>query len=657
MFVWGLRAVSPRLVAQTETQYDELGQIYQTEVDYVDPTSGAVGNALYTNYFHDSRGNVIAETDPNGPATLTTYDDLDRASTVYTVDANSISSYSAASDDDDYLVLSQMQYIYDGDGNTIETIESDRLPNASGDGALGTPSTGVYARVSYDASYYDASDRDIADVDVGTNGGSAWTMPGSPPTPSSTALVTFYSYDAAGNESEVVDPNSNATYTYYDALGRTIETYASNATSGGVAQETTYEYGPAGLAYQTSVVPDGTNQTTGYVYGTSFAAGDGVDSNDILAATENPDPTTGEPSSSYETTTTVDAQGRTLTMTDEDGTTHQYTYDMLGRVTMDQVTHFGSGVDEGVKTIFTGYDAQGNDFIITSYNASGSLVNAITNLYNGFGQLVQQYQAADPAGTPYILSVYYTYTDADSGNNSRLTSIVYPDGYTVNYNYSSGVDDTISRLSSISDFTGTLQSYTYMGVDTVVDLDDNQAGVALNYVNSMSTGDAGDEVVGLDRYGRVVSQNWQETSGDTTTTVAGDAYTYDNDGNVLTKDDLVTSALDQTFTYDGLNQITSFSESGGTVDTHTIASQSQAWTYDALGNMTEVTTDGTSQSLARSMRRTNIHLFRERARLGYDTDGNMTADQNGLHYVYNAWNELVDVYNSSSETSATLWSR
>jgi hypothetical protein len=37
-----------------------------------------------------------------------------------------------------------------------------------------------------------------------------------------------------------------------------------------------------------------------------------------------------------------------------------------------------------------------------------------------------------------------------------LTSIVYPDGYAVDYNYDSGTDSTVSRVSSISDSSGAL---------------------------------------------------------------------------------------------------------------------------------------------------------------------------------------------------------
>lgn len=141
------------------------------------------------------------------------------------------------------------------------------------------------------------------------------------------------------------------------------------------------------MVSQTSVVPGGTNQTTAWIYGVSFSSGDTIDSTDIVGAVEYPDPSTGDPSSSYETTTTVDAQGQTLTSTDENGTVHSYEYDPLGRVILDQVQSLGSGVDGTVMSIGTQYDAQGNPYLVTSYNGSGSIVNQVEDLYNGFGQL------------------------------------------------------------------------------------------------------------------------------------------------------------------------------------------------------------------------------------------------------------------------------
>src|SRR5258708_6437080 len=82
----------------------------------------------------------------------------------------------------------------------------------------------------------------------------------------------------------------------------------------------------------------------------------------------------------------------------------------------------------------------------------------------------------------------------DHGDNSRLTSMVYPDGYTVNYNYASGVDDAISRLTSLSDSTGTLESYTYLGVNNVIGRSHPQPG--LNLTDT------------LDQFGRIADHLW-----------------------------------------------------------------------------------------------------------------------------------------------------
>ena len=149
----------------------------------------------------------------------------------------------------------------------------------------------------------------------------------------------------------------------------------------------------------------------------------------------------------------------------------------MGRQIADTVTTLGSGVDGSIVEIATAYDGQGNDYLTTSYNSSSSVVNQVEDLFNGFGQLIEQYQSASGAvNTSTMPSVQYTYTDASGGNNSFLTGIVYPDGYTLTYNYASGVDSAVGRVTSISDSTGTLVTFTYQGLDTVVGTSD-QAGV------------------------------------------------------------------------------------------------------------------------------------------------------------------------------------
>jgi hypothetical protein len=95
---------------------------------------------------------------------------------------------------------------------------------------------------------------------------------------------------------------------------------------------------------------------------------------------------------------------------------------------------------------------------------------------------------------------------AGGANHSRLTSIIYPNGWTISYNYASGLDDSISRLPSISDSGITPESYSYLGLGTVVIRSHPQQGVNLTYLKQTgeSNGDAGDQYIDLDRFGRVV---------------------------------------------------------------------------------------------------------------------------------------------------------
>jgi hypothetical protein len=65
--------------------------------------------------------------------------------------------------------------------------------------------------------------------------------------------------------------------------------------------------------------------------------------------------------------------------------------------------------------------------------------------------------------------VQYAYdSGASSSNEVRLSTIPYPDGRVITYNYgtSGGINDRLNRVDSIQDTTSgttTLASYTYLG--------------------------------------------------------------------------------------------------------------------------------------------------------------------------------------------------
>jgi len=637
------------LRAYSTTEYDDQERVYQTNTYSVDPTKGAVSSgSLTTNYYYDHRGDQIAESDPGGLWTKDVYDGAGRLVTGYTTDGGSSTSWAEADGVTNDIVLEQTDTVYDGDGNAIETIDRQRFNDATGTGALGGPTstTAPQARDYYAGSYYDAADRLTATVDVGTNGGTPWVRPATVPSRSNTVLVTSETYNAAGWVQDTIDPRGIDDRTLYDALQRTTETiddYTDGTPTDTSNYTTAYTYdGDRNELTVTAVQPAGTpSQTTQYVYGVTTAGGSAIDSNDLLAAIRYPDPTTGLPSSSpgQQETYTYDALGEVTTDTDRNGTTHSYSYDVLGRHTSDTVTVLGAGVDGSVRRIDTAYDSQGNAYLLTSFadTAGTTLVNQVENVYNGLAQLTGQYQSHSgpvTAGTP---EVQYTYTDLASGqNNSRLTGTIYPNGRVVTYNYDAGLDNSISRLSSISDSTGVLEAYTYLGLDNIVVRAHPQTGVNLTYISPTgSTGDAGDMYTGLDRFGRVADQLWLDTN--TNSATDDFQYTYDPDSNVVTRNNTVKSAFDEQYTYDNNNQLKSF----------TRGTETKSWSYDALGNWTSVTTNGVTQTRTANAQNQYTSISGQTTP-AYDNDGNLTTDPDGNTYVYDAWNRLVAVKNGST---------
>ena len=651
------------LRAQTTTSYDELGRAYLSETYSVDPSSGNVGaNTLKSQSWFDARGLVVKTSAPGGVVQKSAFDGAGRLTTSYMTDGGGDSAYADAANVTGDIVLEQAEYAYDASGNALTVTSRQRFHDASGTGALGSPASGIGARVSYSGFYYDLADRQTATVDVGTNGASAWTRPGSVPSRSSTVLVNSVTFDAAGRVYEVTDAAGRVTRTTYDALGRTtktVENYVDGTVSDGDDKTTEFTYNAAGMTSLTARLTGGGVQTTEWVFGVTQGSGSAIDSNDVVGATRWPDPTSGAASSGQQETTTVNALGQTLTTTDRNGSTHTLSYDVLGRVVSDAVTTLGSGVDGGVRRIETAYDGQGNAYLVTSYNAAsgGSVVNQVQRTFNGLGQLVTEYQEHGGAvNTSTSPKVQYAWSEMASGaNHSRLTSVTYANGYVLTYNYASGLNSDISRLTSLSDANGTLESFDHLGLGTVVTRAHSQPGVDLTYVkrSGESNADAGDQYIGLDRFGRVADHRWVLTSNGTARERI--QYGYDAMGNRLYRDNLVNTAFGELYAYDGLNQLTSFDRgtlNGTKTGLTGAASATQTLDFDAVGNWESVTTNGTTQTRGHN-KQNEITSVSGATTPTFDANGNMTGDETGRQFVYDAWNRMVTVKNSGGTTLKT----
>jgi RHS repeat-associated protein len=239
----------------------------------------------------------------------------------------------------------------------------------------------------------------------------------------------------------------------------------------------------------------------------------------------------------------------------------------------------------------------------------------------------------------------YSFTTSGSMNHSRLTSITYPNGRVITFNYASGLNDNISRLTSITDGATTLESYEYLGTGTVVKRGHAQPGVDLTFIklSGESNGDAGDPYIGLDRFGRVVDQRWTTSGG---TTKDRFQYGHDRDSNRLYKENLVDSTKSELYGYDGLNQITSFDRGtlNGTKDGISGSpSRTQDWDFDGLGNWESVTTDGGSAQTRTHNKQNELTAASGQTSPTYDNNGNQTKDFADRRFKFDGWNRLVEV--------------
>src|SRR5262249_44623613 len=152
------------------------------------------------------RGQVLETSAPGGLVTKQSIDGAGRVTAVYLTDGSGGTSWAAASSVSADVVLQQTQTTYDASSNPILSATQQRFHDETATGALGDPNTVPKARVSYAGAWYDLANRLTDTADVGTNGGTAWTRPGSVPGRSDTVLVSSQTYNAGGWLDTTTDP-------------------------------------------------------------------------------------------------------------------------------------------------------------------------------------------------------------------------------------------------------------------------------------------------------------------------------------------------------------------------------------------------------------------------------------------------------------------
>jgi RHS repeat-associated protein len=301
------------------------------------------------------------------------------------------------------------------------------------------------------------------------------------------------------------------------------------------------------------------DQETVYTYGVSPDTDSELASNDLLRSVEYPAAGEGE-LVLYE----YNRQGQQIKMTDENATEHVYVYDDRGRLIDDQAA-VGGDIDNTIVQITRSYNVRGLLELVTSYNATtgGTVVNQIENEYNDFNQLASQWQ--NPAGevvkTGGDPSPRVQYAYANGGDNHvRRTSMTYPDGRVLEYDYGSGgsAADKLSRIAAlnIDDGAGAdpVAQYTYLGAGSVVTAHHPEP----DYTWNLATGSGATRYAGLDTFDRTLACLWQDGTPDDVVKLA---YEYDRVSNRINREDLVSKNLgtavyrDEAYTYDGLDRL------------------------------------------------------------------------------------------------------
>ena len=449
---------SDELRAETENLYDNLDQIYESNVYEVEQQDaqnrGTVGDYLPTDYWYDGDGNVIKTQTGAGPFTKIQYDGLGLPVVQYVgydLDETTADLYDEygnaqlALDGD--TIVQQNQTWFDQAGEAVATATYERLPDdTTTTGALSAADSYATAAVTW----YDGLGRTVATANYGRedvgSGVTHYFFDGStgalidtnadgipdvaeaaPPQPytaqnqSSMAGIDFQlqliEYDSAGQPYQTIDSLGRIDKTLYDAAGgivRTIQNFDGLA------------YGTTGSGFDNSgnVLETDTDKdiTVDYQYASgdrlvtmtaydAMGSGNGVQQEAtryLYGSTINASWQTGVV---YPDSTDVLSQDSTTnlwTITTDTGDHTSTTYDRLGRTT--------STTDErGVEHDYT-FDTAGRlsaDTVNLTGVRSGQNVDdsvlRIGTTYDDMGRVLAVTSYSDTAGTAAVNQVVDSY--------------------------------------------------------------------------------------------------------------------------------------------------------------------------------------------------------------------------------------------------------
>ncbi len=388
-----------------------------------------------------------------------------------------------------------------------------------------------------------------------------------------------------------------------DIFGRLVET--DEPSTGGI---TTYDYNLRG---DLTTVTDDANNTTTINYPANARWRGSIS-----------DPDSGTWSYEY------DAAGRLTRQNDGNGQWLHFTNDALGRLTHIRDTNSG-----GALLAKWAYDPTGHVGLVDyteSYSTEGAV--RVDHTYNTRNRLTQQTWTAPglPGTTGYL---GWTYNE-----DNTVNTIAYNGTETVDYTYNH-LTQPISAVGTSGATYATDAIYTPTGQPASVTLgagtDPNRISRVWSYDNTTHRLD--DLTAGV---------------AASTTDLVNTTHFWDDNGNLERVDDN-GQAEDRCYTYDNLDRLKKAYTSTNactSANTNPPAGNgfNNVWTYNAIGNITNATGDGTPAGAYSYAGTGGPHAVNTAgtSTFSYDTAGNQTVrtvDGTTHHNTYDQQNRLTDI--------------
>ncbi|MEP6569529.1 MAG: DUF6765 family protein [Acidobacteriota bacterium] len=580
--------LTDQLNGTTTNTYDAQGNLLTT--------TDTLNHA--TSFTYNSRGQVLTATDARGKTTTFTYDAA--GNPAQSKDANNIITF----------------YFYDARSRLRKVRDALSRNTLYAYDAAGRLSKLTHPDNSFVSFTYDLAGRRTALTDERGNATNYAYDNANRPTGVTDALgqTTTFGYDVTSNLTSVSDPLSRTANYEYDNFSRPVKITRPPATAGAARLFETLSYDAAGNITQRTdtagrvtiyaydnvnrlmSTTDADNKTTSLAYDSlsrTTALTDAL-SQRYQFAYDAVGRQTGVTRASVSMSYAYDAAGNVTQRTDYNGTVTNYAYDNLNRLT---------AITYPSRTVTYAYTVMGQ--LSRATNENGSVYIGYDNRYRVSSFSDPFYYGLsynyDAAGNRTKLSLngvtYATYTyDAvnrltnlkDSGNLNfphtydavnRLTTRSAPNGVTSSYTY-----DGLNRLTALTEATTanplSSNQYTYNDANNIATWNNASGNHVFDYdvvdrLTSATNGKQPDENYAYDEVGNRttshLSKSYSYQPFNKLTGTATATYTYDDNGNLLAKND---GSGTTTFSWNEDNQLTQVTLPNGlTVN----------YKYDALG--------------------------------------------------------------------------